>query len=147
VQHKKDCKGLKAARELNSGCSDDTISGIKTVVNNLNNGVLLKDDAAVKIPGFLECLITLIRKDATFFESRVRSGGKVSFTQHILSGIFPGYQSEKADKHNYGMNVSRFLMFLNTPGAWEAILDAVTINFESIFRECISSCFCKGHTT
>jgi hypothetical protein len=110
--------------------SDDTISGIKTIVNNLNNGVLLKDNAfnaAVRIPGFLECLVTLVKNDATLFESRAKSGGKVSFTQHILSGIFPGYQSEKAEKQYYGMNVSRFLMFLNTPGAWEAILDAATI--------------------
>ncbi len=122
LEHKKDCKGFKAARELMN--SDDTIPGVKTIVNNLNNGVLLKDNAfnaAVRIPGFLECLVTLGEKDASFFESRVRSGGKVSFSQFILSGIFPGYQSKQADKQYYGVNVTRFLMFLNTPGAWEAI--------------------------
>jgi hypothetical protein len=158
-QHKKDCKGFKAARELISGCSDDTVSGIKIVVNNLNNGVLLKDNsfnAAVRIPGFLECLVMLVKKDVAFFESRVRSGGKVSFTQHMLSGIFPGYQSEKADKQYYSMNVSRFLMFLNTPGSWEAVLDAVTVNLRvsledasvrvfarDILRNMSDACACK----
>jgi hypothetical protein len=121
---------------------DDTIPGIGITINNLSSGVLLKDNAfnaAVSVPGFLECLVSLVKKDIALLESRAKSGVKVSFTQHIFCGIFPGYQSEKVDQY-YGMNVNRFLMFLRVPGAWEAILDAGTnkINITNISMvECL----------
>jgi hypothetical protein len=67
---------------------DDTIPGIGITINNLSSGVLLKYNAfnaAVSVPGFLECLVSLVKKDITLLESRAKSGVKVSFTQQDIN--------------------------------------------------------------